>query len=154
MIIPILLIHLFSPIVFGFGFSTTGCVDEAGTASCFADVLSDVAGTCGTICGCSSPFHCTNANKDCLIGCGCVGYEKSINCILESCWNKVCLFVEYPVGSNKSVSRFTPASTRLYSSNRILGVPSQSPLAGPMSSQNATSPGPAPARSPIYGSPS
>jgi hypothetical protein len=89
MIIPILLISLYSFITSAFNFSATGCVDEAGTSSCFADVLSEVAGTCSKICGCDGPFSCANANQDCLIGCACVGYEKSINCILSSCWNKV-----------------------------------------------------------------
>jgi hypothetical protein len=156
MIISSLLLSLYASIAFAFSFSASGCVDEAGTTECFADVLNEVAGTCATICGCNSPFGCTNANKDCLIGCACVGYEKSINCILSSCWNKVCYqirrcFLRTTVNSDILLSRFILAHISLYWSNHGPDAQSQFQQAGHMSWQRWISLDPAHAPSATYG---
>jgi hypothetical protein len=93
-------------------FSTTGCVDAAGTATCFQKSIADVTAGCKTACA-------SNPNGDCLIACLCEGYKERINCALSSCWNKVgsrfrrplMLLRIYKIIANTNFSRFIPAIT-------------------------------------------
>ena len=87
-----LLFIMFAPMVFGdaFNFPTAGCVDEAGTTACLALADSDMAASCSTLCGCTDPFTCSQASDACLTGCVCVATQSYLNCVLSSCWNKVC----------------------------------------------------------------
>jgi hypothetical protein len=70
-------------------FTTTGCVDAAGTQTCITNAIDSITSACQSACGCENPFSCANANYDCLAGCVCEGYKDTINCVLSSCWNKV-----------------------------------------------------------------
>lgn len=87
-----LLFMAFARMVFSdaFNFPTAGCVDEAGTTACLAQADSAMAASCSTVCGCTDPFTCSHASDACLAGCVCVATQTYLNCVLSSCWNKVC----------------------------------------------------------------
>ena len=70
--------------------STTGCVDDAGTQACFQQVTSNVDSACSSLCGCNDAFSCNSHDTNCLTSCACEASKQYINCVVSSCWNKVC----------------------------------------------------------------
>jgi hypothetical protein len=82
----------FASIAFGLAnFTTSGCLDAAGTEICIQNAVASTTATCIQVCGCNDPFSCDNEKAECLIGCECEAYKESLNCVLSSCWNKVCI---------------------------------------------------------------
>lgn len=59
-----------------------GCVDPRNYVKCNTKQQDDFV-TCGTRC------NVTNANGDCLLGCGVSRDTAVFGCVVESCWNKV-----------------------------------------------------------------
>lgn len=60
-----------------------GCVDPRNHVICNTKQQNDF-GTCGKRC------NVTNANADCLIGCGISRDTAVFGCVVASCWNHVC----------------------------------------------------------------
>ncbi|KAE9992626.1 hypothetical protein EG327_008369 [Venturia inaequalis] len=59
-----------------------GCVDPRNYVKCNTKQQDDFV-TCGTRC------NVTNANVDCLLGCGVSRDTAVFGCVVKSCWNKV-----------------------------------------------------------------
>jgi hypothetical protein len=121
MFTSLIVLSLLSRVVYAASFPSDGCAAPSSLDSCMATAASNAASCFSSYCpgitpDCVDTGTCGTQSTQCLQTCFCGEYREKINCVLESCWNKVSFFLisstrHFPRLIGNDNIRFIPANT-------------------------------------------